>query len=133
MSALASLSKTGLINMHHSFLQRKLKHISGIMWFILVMFHSVYTKKRYKFTNGDTVKVEKLSFHVQNDIKFSHTSMFIIAVVNTMKPTKIMNPGYASLLGGISPSTVYENSRMEKSRHDMIHYLIRNIHPYICG
>lgn len=59
--------------------------------------------------------------------------MFIIAVVNTIKPTKILNPGYGSLLGGIYPGIVNENSRMEKSRNDMIHYLIRNIHPYIHG
>lgn len=37
------------------------------------MFHYVYTKKLYKVTNGDTLKVEKLSFYVQNDIKLSHT------------------------------------------------------------
>lgn len=59
---------------------------------------------------------------MQNDINFLHTGMLIVALVNIMKPTKIMNQSILAHLEGFIPGIVSEKSRMKNSRHD-IQYL----------
>lgn len=59
--------------------------------------------------------------------------MFIIALVNIMKPIKIMNRGVCSSLGGVIPGIVNEYSRMKKSRHDMTLVRVSDTPSYICG